>query len=833
MLGQAAVAGVLSGISLALAPGQETAAPTAQEITLNRIQPITNGLIVYGERTVGGTIVARSTTASSGKANARYHSVIPLACHEIEGAEAIYIGETLVWTRSQYITDTAAGTLSEYSRGQIGSPFRHRVGLRVYNGADDQTADPFYRGAASEWTENARGRGVAYLYFTAIYDQNLFPRGVEQIRVRIKGKKVFDPRSGLTEFSSNPALHARDYALTSELRGGIGWSEEDIDDAGVVALANIADEQIPLDGGGAEDRYQFNGVLDTGISPEQNLDRLASSWGGWWTCDKGLLTFGGGAFEVPAVSLTEDDMAAPIRVRARRPFEDQFNVVKAVYSDPESAHVATDLPVLSSNTYRAQDNDQELVRDLGELPGEVGFARGQRLMKLALLKGRRQKNVDVPCTLSAFGVSLGDNIRLTVPRRGWTEKTFEVVGRTATIQSGIARVGLSLLESGPEVFDWQTSEETAKPAGGIPTLASPTDLPVVLPPTVTEEPYETRGGGGIKTRVLLGGGSDNPFIDAWQFSHQISGGDEVLGPLTQNPETVFNDMQPGTYVFGSRALNRRGMVGDWAYTNPTQVLGLNDTPTEVSGLVVQAAGGAVAMMRWDRHPSLDVRQGGRIEFRHSPSLTAATWQSSTSIGKAVSGDLTVASLPLKSGTYLARAFDALNIPGPVTMATTKAASLSALIDVTSVNEHPSFAGAKTNCAVDNGDLAMDLGALSAEYVFDNIIDLGSVQAVRLVTEMTVLIGRRDDLFWDRGGVPFWQRGGDLFWQSSAAFGDVDVLVSETDDDPVGAPVWSDFQSLDAADFSARAFRFKAVLSVENVDFNIRVSTLRVTAKQGA
>jgi hypothetical protein len=534
-------------------------------------------------------------------------------------------------------------------------------------------------------------------------------------------------------------------------------------------------------------------------------------------------------------TIDEGDMVAPIRVRARRPFEDQFNVVKAVYADPDAEYVPTDLPVLESETYRLADNGEELVRDLGELPGETGFARGQRLMKLILLKGRRQKSVDVACNLSKIGIGLGDNVRLTVPRRGWDEKTFEVTGKTISIAPGNVSVAFSLIESGPEVFDWNTSEELPKPAGGGVTLASPTDRPVVTAPAVSESLYQTRGGGGFKVRVLLESETDSPFLETYQFSWRRVDvpGDEVILPTTRDSFLLIDDFAPGSYIFGARGATYRGATAPWAYTNLRTILGANDTPVALTGFAVQAAGGAVALLRWDRHPSLDVQQGGRIEFRHAPALTGATWQSSTGIGKAASGGQTDAALPLKHGTYLARPFDAQNIPGPVVMAATKAPSLAVLSVAGSVTEHPAFSGAKTDCTVTAGALVLDDGETEAQYSFAGEIDLGTVQVVRLVTDLSVAIGRRDALFWDRGGTKFWQRSGDVFWESSAAFGDVDIQVSETDDDPSGSPSWSDYRSFDASEFEARAFRFRAVLTVENNDFEVRISSLKVEALQEA
>ncbi|MBL3580763.1 hypothetical protein JMJ92_21930, partial [Rhodovulum visakhapatnamense] len=253
-----------------------------------------------------------------------------------------------------------------------------------------------------------------------------------------------------------------------------------------------------------------------------------------------------------------------------------------------------------------------------------------------------------------------------IPRRGWEAKAFEVTARAVTVGPEGVQVRLTCLETGPAIFDWRTSEEQARPAGGIPTLPSPTARPRVSAPTMTEELYETRGGGGVKTRVRLAASTDNPFIDAWQFSWRpISAPEATVRGLTDVAEDLIDDMAPGTYVFGARGRNTRGMWSDWVYAGAAAVQGENAPPVAITNLAGQSAGGAVAMLRWDRHPSLDVRQGGWIEFRHSAELTGATWQSSVVIGKAVPGGATDASLPLKTGSYLARPYDARGNPGPV------------------------------------------------------------------------------------------------------------------------------------------------------------------------
>lgn len=814
-LATAAVAAVGAGLQMRAmqAPG-----PGSREITLNKVQPVTEGLILYGERMLGGSITARSVTSAGGKTNGRYHAVIPLACHEIEGVQEVWLGEERVWTAARYATDQG-GAGDAWTWGQIDSDYKGKFRLRIYTGTEAQEADARYRAAADEWTTAHRGRGIAYIYFEADFDPDIYPMGPEEIRARVRGKKVFDPRDGVTRFSANPALCLRDYVLTPEVRGGVGWREADIDEAAIIALANVSDELVPLAGGGTEARYAFNGVLDTALAPSGNLDRLATSWGGWWANDRGRLSVGGGAFEIPSFELDFDMVSGPIRVTARRPFEQQFNQVKALYADPAQQFTATDLPVLKSATFKAEDNGEDLVRDLGELPGEISFARGQRLQKLALLKGRRQKRVEIPCNLAAWGVRIGDVIEVTIPRRGWDRKQFEIERRVVVISPSKVEVRLSMLETSAAIYDWNTSEETAKPAGGISTLPSRLERPDVDAPSVAEALYSTRTG-GIKTRVTLTTASANPFVSEWQFRFIDADDRETVLPSGPDPEAVLDDFKPGIYRFAARGRTKLGLTSDWAEAI-IEVAGLALPPASIGGISAALVSG-MATLRWTQHPDLDVRQGGQIEVRHS-SDPLATWQTSTTIGKAVPGSATTVTLPAISGIYLLRATDSTGNAGPVSTIITTAPNFQQLTTLATVTESPTFAGAKSGCAVAAGNLALDEGQVSALYTFAGAMNFGQLRTVRVTTILAVLIGDRSDLF---DSTELFDSAA-LFEGAGDAEGDVQIYYRAS---PSASAPFGDWVEFDRTDVSAWRLEFRAELVAASVNFSTQITTLGVVAE---
>mgnify|MGYP001239193951 CR=1 FL=1 len=801
-------------------------------ITFAETNSVPEGVIVYGRTRISGAWVARKTVAAGGKPNQHFHMVLTLACHQIDAVEAVYLERELVWSLAKFEADAAAGTGDPNLWGLTESPFRDHLIVRPYLGTADQLAEPlFVAVGGSDWTATARLQGVAYLYLRLDYD-DVFASGLPNPSAVIRGKPVRDPRTGLTAWTQNPALHWRDYLLTPKRQGGCGAQLREVPDEAVIALANICDEEVALAGGGTEPRYQFNGWLATGDTPATNLDHIARQWGGWWTYFAGVFVAGGAAYQPPAAHVDADWMAGPMRVTGKRPMEEQFNAVKGIYVDAAAWWVQTDLPQISSTSWMIEDGGERSVLDLGELRGEVRIAGGQRLLKLALLNRRRQTSVDLECNLRAAGLQLGDTVTLENPLRGWTDKEFEVrgIGYAIRQDAGGMRpvVLLRLLETSPAVFDWTTSEEKPRPAGPGGALVSPWARPAVGAPAMSETLYSTRTG-GVKTSVTLRALTDNPFVEAWEFSMRAEAEapeDARIIPAT-TPEVRVDDLLPGAYVLGVRARTSRGIWSEWNYSGALEVFGLALPPQALAGLAAAVNSGLITL-RWDQAADLDVRGGGTIEIRHS-FMPDATWQTSTTFGKAVPGSSTLVTGPALSGTYLISARDSQGVRGPVTAINTSAPDVVPMTVLAALTEHPAFTGAKTGCTVEGSALALDEGMTSASYDFHDLMDLGAVTTVRMTARISVLISERDGLF---DGPDLFDSAA-LFDGSEEAEGDVTVWVSATEDDPGGSPVWGAWQVFDRTEVSGRGFRFRADIAAASDSYRVAITTLEIVAEERA
>jgi hypothetical protein len=123
-----------------------------------------------------------------------------------------------------------------------------------------------------------------------------------------------------------------------------------------------------------------------------------------------------------------------------------------------------------------------------------------------------------------------------------------------------------------------------------------------------------------------------------------------------------------------------------------------------------------------------------------------------------------------------------------------------------------------------------LGGLmpAGSYAFSGGMDLLMVKSVRLTAAIAAeVVNTYDQVDARAESIDEWLD----FDGAVGGEADAWVEVRETNDDPAGAPTWSDWRRLDAAEFTARAFEFRAQLRSNDAAFNIHVAELSVTADE--
>jgi hypothetical protein len=789
---------------------------------------VANRTVVYGRAMVSGPLVF---AAASGSGNGVLHLVIPVAGHAVDGIEDVYFNDVLV------------GAL-DGSGNVTSGPYAGYAQITKHLGTAGDAADAGLIAANVGWTAAHKLSGVAYLVVKLTFNSDVYPTGIPNIKAVIRGKKLYDPRTGLTTWSANPALAVRDY-LTSAY--GLEAVSAELDDTLTIAAANICDEAITLAGGGTEARYTCNGVVDTGDSPRSIMEGILSSMAGFVVWSGGKYLVYAGAYSAPAVTITADDLRGPVRVRPRISRKDLFNAVRGTYVSPTDFWQPTDFPTVSNATYAVQDGGQVIWRDVA-MPYTTSGATAQRIAKIMLERSRQGITVDLSCKLTTFKVATLDTIMLTLPQLGWSAKEFKVLEWKFSPEGGVDMV---LQEETASSYNWSSGMETVIDTAPDTALPNPFTIAAPGSPSITESLYQTTGSAGVKSRATVTCAPlEDAFLSGYLFDYKAAGAtDWVTLPLERSPTVSITDLAPGSYDFRVRAVNTLQVRSAFSPTVTKEVLGLIAPPASVSNFSVTKVGG-VAMGAWDLTGDLDVRIGGRVVIRHSPQTSAATWQDGVILDE-FAGDSVSGLLPLISGTYMAKFKDSsgsystdmvsfLATEGLVTGFTTVATSAQA----------PTFAGSKTQTITSGVVLQLDSGALwddfpgfmdswptvdsygplygTGSYNFDNYLDLTSVATRRVEADIKTYSSDAGDLFDTRTALM-----DDWDDMDGAIINDCDATLyySATNDDPAASPTWSAWTPFFVADVTCRAIRFRLDLISGDPTHQIAVSTLTVHVKE--
>lgn len=809
---------LLSYASQALMPKPKV---SLQARTVTVREPVVPRDMVYGRARKGGVIVFLH---ASGSKDQFLHLVIVLAAHRVKSIGAVWFdGEMAV---------TAGGIVQGRWAGKITAEMRL--------GAQDQTAfTSLIANVPDKWTTDHRLAGCAALYLRLTYDPDAFPGGIPNITVDIEGKDdILDPRTGTQSYSENPALCLADYLAHPDFGIGAALGAADgVDAESVIEAANICDEMVALGTGGSERRYSCNGVVSLAESPKTIIEGLLSSMAGRCAVQGGTWRLHAGAYRVPEVTLTTDDVRAGGLVLATRISQAaNFNAVRGQFVSPENDWQPDDFPAYASDVYLAEDGGERKWRDIA-LPFTISAAMAQRLAKIELERARRQMTVKLAGKLAAWRAGVGETVMLSYARWGFAAKPFEVQGisldLTASGDGALLLPELVLRETSPLVYDWSALEEAIYAAAPRTSLPGSGDVPAPGTPHLAEQMYETRSGTGVRT-LIRAAWTEAPsdFVREYQIrarrvldaSGSITGDDWITLGRTDQGFWEIRDVKPGRWEVAVKSLSVIGVSSPYVSAE-IEILGLTAPPAVLESLTIQTAGG-LAILKWLPSADLDVRIGGRIVIRHSGALTA-TWATSTSMDE-VAGSDAVALVPLKPGTYLVRARDNSGNLGPVVSVMTKGAQVLPFAPVMSLDADPAWIGNRINVVVDGGALKLTDVATEGVFTFPVGMDFGALRLVRLRSEIDVAALSLGGLFDDRGApIDGWLDVDD----TDGAEIDVIVEARSTDDDPAAAPVWSGWSRLDSSEDEVRAVELRARLSSASPDYNVLLSKLRIHAEE--
>ncbi len=778
-------------------------------------QPLISRKIVYGRQKVSGGIVYMKTTGKSEFLNI----IVAIASNELNSIEKIFFNDD---------------ELTLDGSGNVTAPSQYVGKAQVLTGlgADDQQSNATIvlhtlgLNSSSGLNFDDRFQGIAYIYARLTYDADAFPNGIPNISAIVQGKKVLDTRTSATAFSSNPVLILRDYL--TDTKYGLGSAATEIDTTSFNAAANVCDEDVALAAGGTENRYEAHGVIDTENQPKQIIEEILSSMAGSLYYSGGKWYVKAGAYSAPSVTLTEDDLMGAITINTKPSRRDNFNAVKGVFLPAEDGNFQpTDYAPITSSTFETEDNGEQVFTNL-DLPFTQSSSMAQRIAKINLFKARQQVTMTMPCKLTAFKHNVGDTIMVTLDRFGFSSKVFEITNwqfASSVSDDGSATLGVDLTvrELASSVYDW-SAEETE-------FLADNTDLRspfnILAPSVTTSDELRVINEEAIDVLLVDISTGDN-LASAFEVEAKKTT-DSTFTSLGTSSSTRFEmiNVEAGA-TYDVRARSISGLGNKSAFTNVTQQITASlDLPADVTNFAVNIIG-KEAHLTWTPVADLDL---SHYIIRHSTATSGAAFNTSRTI-KSVD----------KGGRESRNATATIAIINEI-----EAGNV-----VQTLTENPTFSGTKSDVVVADNALILttttlfdsatgnfdDLVGLfdgggstvdnEGTYDFATVVDLGSKFTSRVTSK--VVINRLDyvNLLEDAAGL-FDAREG-FFDGDTSSFGDTNATlqIATTDDDPSGSPTFTDFREFVVGEYSARALKFRAVLTSNDTSASPKVETLQVT-----
>lgn len=457
-----------------------------------------------------------------------------------------------------------------------------------------------------EWSASDIGEGVCYSIFT--YDLNLqeFQGGPMQPRARIKGKKLYDPRTGLTAWSRNNALAALDYVRAPYGKAAL---ETQVAQASFAAGATVCDELVDfsflagLDSGGdpiRAPRYVIDGVVRTNVNPDQVLDQLCQSMATTMTRSGGLWTLQPGVYTAPVMTLGDADCMGAIEAVAGEEGHEVLNGMRGQFFDPARYGELTDYRSHQIAAYRAEDGE-DLWGDLS-LPFTMDHWRCMHLAGI-LTERSRGETLVFPAKRRGLRLRAGQRVVLNNSQLNIQGVVYRVVKREWRLGGPVM---LTLQQDAPEIWDIYPA------LASLPPTSTPSDDPWVVAPvqglalssgTAT---LVRLADGTVLGRIRLAYAAASSALvvasgelqvetrrassasDAW-LRHPSAAGSSTEHFLLGLEEGVV-------YLVRARWVNGLGARSDWA-TAAVEHVGKLEHPAAFGALAATVIPGAVRVLR--------------------------------------------------------------------------------------------------------------------------------------------------------------------------------------------------------------------------------------------
>lgn len=386
------------------------------------------------------------------------------------------------------------------------------VRIRPYLGTDAQNVGA---ALASEYpgkiTSADHFAGIALAVLDVVFDTDVFPQGRPNLTAVMRGARCYDPRSGATVFTENPALHVNHYA-----RYARGWALQAaaVRTSDITAAADACDVSTTFTlrkpDGSTETvtlpRYRGGMTIPDDADHGEAMDALVQAMNGRHGWAGVVWRVRAGALATPVATVTRDWLVQDLS--GGRPGDDpvitavqsvpraqRFNRVSGKCIDPSQRYQLLPFPAVQDAVLVAAKGVRELQM---ELPAVNHIAHAQHLASMAIRQAQAGLQLEVVCGEQAADLELLDVVAVDLAEYGYASKTFEVVGVTGN-QVGAFRLNLAEISAAMFTPDAELKGRDPAPDS---TLRQPWEVEALTGLAVTSGTVPTLDG-SVTTRTSV------------------------------------------------------------------------------------------------------------------------------------------------------------------------------------------------------------------------------------------------------------------------------------------------------------------------------------------
>ena len=396
------------------------AANRAQEIQNMQFGTVAPRRFIYGQTITNGHLVFQET---AGTDNKDLYRVLYLGEAPIQSADQLFFNEEEITALSGTLDSTAGASVNS---GTYNGYLDVQVGKNGGAGANVPTSLTSKLASNTSWTSNHKMTGNSWLAYKVVHNNEVWTSGVPNVRVRVNGRRVYDPRLDGTNggsgshryndettwaYSNNSALCVLDFLIN-----GMKVEIDDLDIASFQAAASTCDDNITIINSSGtsttEKRYTTNGVAFLDEEVITTLEELLIP------CHGSLIEEGGtirllvpGASTTVTANLTEDDLISELSIKVNAQISSRMNKVGGSFTSAEENYQEVDFSPISSSALIADDG-REHIQEIS-LTMVTSESHAQRIASIVLKENALTNSINVTLKPEFAYLRVGDIVTLT------------------------------------------------------------------------------------------------------------------------------------------------------------------------------------------------------------------------------------------------------------------------------------------------------------------------------------------------------------------------------------------------------------------------------------